>query len=388
MARGERWLARGDAMTTQSPQREFETQDLMINMGPQHPATHGVFRMVLEVDGEIVRDVIPHIGYMHRGGEKLSETMDFRQGIGYMDRTEYLAQFNAELSYVMAVETLMGIEVPERAQWIRMILCELNRLSSHFMFTGAFGTDIGVFGTAFTYSFREREMILDLFEEITGDRLMYAYFRPGGLAWEVTDNFEARVREVLVSSRQGIKDMDGLLTDNEIFKARTQGVGVISAADAIDWGSTGPVLRASGVPLDIRRTEPYLRYDEIDFDVVTTTNGDVYDRWLVRVEEMRQSVRIIEQCLLKLQPGPILPERMPRMLRTPPGEVYLRTEAPRGEFGVYMVSKGGNRPHRLKIRSAGFANLQALKDMTIGAYVADAVVILGSLDIVLCEVDR
>jgi NADH-quinone oxidoreductase subunit D len=373
---------------TTTMNHEFETQDLMINMGPQHPSTHGVFRMVLQVDGEVVRDVIPYIGYMHRGGEKLAETMDFRQGIGWMDRTEYLAQFNAELSYVMAVETMMGIEVPERAQWLRMILCELNRLSSHFMFTGAFGTDVGVFGTAFTYSFREREVIQDLFEEITGDRLMYAYFRPGGVAWEVTDNFAQRVGEVLKSARQGIKDMDGLLTDNEIFKARTQGIGIISAEDAIDWGCTGPVLRASGVPMDLRRTEPYLRYDEIDFDVVTGQNGDVYDRFVVRVEEMRQSIRIIEQCMAKLQPGPIMPERMPRMLRTPPGEVYLRTEAPRGEYGIYLVSKGGNRPHRLKIRSSCLANLQALRDMTIGSYVADAVVILGSLDIVLCEVDR
>ena len=375
-------------MTTTTPGQEFETQDLLINMGPQHPATHGVFRMVLQVDGEIVRDLIPHIGYMHRGAEKLAETMDFRQGIGYMDRTEYLAQFNAELSYVMAVEKLAGLEVPERAQWIRMILCELNRLSSHFMFTGAFGTDIGVFGTAFVYSFRERETILDLFEEITGDRLMYAYFRPGGLAWEVTDNFERRVGEVLKSARQGIKDMDGLLTENEIFRARTQNIGIISAADAIDWGCTGPVLRASGVPLDLRKTEPYLRYAEVDFDVPVGQVGDTYDRWLVRIVEMRQSVRIIEQCMAKLQPGPIMPERMPRMLRTPPGEVYLRTEAPRGEFGVYMVSKGGNHPHRLKVRSSCFANLQALKDMAIGSYVADAVAILGSLDIVLCEVDR
>jgi NADH-quinone oxidoreductase subunit D len=367
---------------------EFETQDLMINMGPQHPSTHGVFRMVLQVDGEVVRDVVPYIGYMHRGAEKLAETMDYRQGIGFMDRTEYLAQFNAELSYVMAVEAMMGIEVPERAQWLRMILCELNRLTSHFMFTGAFGTDVGVFGTAFTYSFREREVIQDLFEEITGDRMMYAYFRPGGVAWEVTDNFAQRVAEVLVSARQGIKDMDGLLTQNDIFKARTQGIGIISAADAIDWGCTGPVLRASGVPMDLRRTEPYLRYNEIDFDVITGQNGDVYDRFVVRLEEMRQSIRIIEQCMAKLQPGPILPARMPRMLRTPPGEVYLRTEAPRGEYGIYLVSKGGNRPHRLKIRSSCLANLQALRDMTIGSYVADAVLILGSLDIVLGEVDR
>ncbi len=370
------------------PEHEFDVQDFMINMGPQHPSTHGVFRMVLTVDGEIVRELVPYIGYMHRGGEKLAETMDYRQGIGWMDRTEYLAQFNAELSYVMAVEALAELRVPDRAQWIRMILCELNRLSSHFMFTGAFGTDVGVFGTAFTYSFREREVIQDLFEEITGDRLMYAYFRPGGLAWEVPDNFVERVRQVLKSSRQGIKDMDGLLTDNEVFRARTVGVGTMSAEDAIDWGLTGPVLRASGVPLDLRRTEPYLKYDEVDFDVITGTHGDVFERFTCRVEEMRQSIRIIEQCLERLEPGPIMPEKMPRMLRTPPGEIYMRTEAPRGEYGIYLVSKGGNRPYRLKIRSSCFANLQGLRDMTIGSYVADAVIILGALDIVLCEVDR
>jgi len=369
-------------------EHDFETQDLMINMGPQHPSTHGVFRMVLEVDGEIVKDVIPHIGYLHRGAEKLCETMDYRQGIGFMDRTEYLAAFNAELSYVMAVEALAELQVPERAQWIRMILCELNRLSSHYMFTGSFGTDLGIMGTAFTYSFREREAIQELFEEITGDRMMYAYFRPGGLAWDVTDNFEQRVHEVLKSTRQGIKDIDGLLTKNEIFIARTKGVGAISAADAIDWGMSGPSLRAAGVPMDVRRDEPYLYYDQIDFDIPTGTIGDVYERFLCRVEEMRQSVHIIEQCMERLKPGPIMPAKMPRMLRTPPGEIYLRTEAPRGEYGVYLVSKGGNRPYRLKVRSACLSNLQALRDMTIGHYVADAVVILGSIDIVLSEVDR
>ena len=375
-------------MVTSTPEREFETQELLINMGPQHPSTHGVFRMVLGVDGEVVTELVSHIGYLHRGAEKLCETMDFRQGIGFMDRTEYLASFNAELSYVLAVEKLAGIEVPERAQWIRMILCELNRLSSHFMFTGAFGTDVGVFGTAFVYSFRERETIQDLFEEITGDRMMYAYFRPGGLGWEVPDNFESRVQEVLVSAERGIRDMDGLLTQNEIFLARTKNVGVISGPDAIDWGMSGPSLRASGVPMDIRRDEPYLYYPQMKFDVVTGETGDVFDRYHVRLQEMRESVRIVEQCMERLREGPIVPERMPRMLRTPPGEIYVRTEAPRGEYGIYLVSQGGNRPYRLKIRSACLSNLQALRDMTVGHYVADAVIILGSLDIVLGEVDR
>ena len=378
--------------TEQAPEtRElhtFETQDIFVNMGPQHPSTHGVFRMVLTIDGEVVTEVVPHIGYLHRGAEKLCETMDYRQGIGFMDRTEYLAAFNAELSYVMAVEKLGELEVPERAQWIRMILCELNRLSSHFMFTGAFGVDVGVFGTTFVYSFREREVIQDLFEEVTGDRMMYAYFWPGRLAWDVTDNFVERVREVLASTRQGIADIDGMLTKNEIFLARTKGVGVISAEEAIEWGMSGPSLRASGVPLDIRRDEPYLHYNDVEWDVITGENGDVFDRFDCRVREMRESVRIIEQCLERLEPGPIMPERAARMLRIPEGEVYLRTEAPRGEYGVYLVSRGGNRPWRLKVRSACLSNLQALRDMIVGHYVADAVIILGSIDIVLSEVDR
>jgi len=367
---------------------DFETQDLLINVGPQHPSTHGVFRMVLEIDGEVVKDLVPYIGYLHRGAEKLCENNDFRQGIGYMDRTEYLAAHNAELSYVMAVEALAEIEVPERAQWIRMILCELNRISSHFMFLGAFGVDVGVFGTPFIYAWREREAIIDLFEEISGDRMMYAYFRAGGLAWEVPTNFVERVQEVLKSSRQGVKDFNGLLTENEIFLARTKNVGIISAEDAIEIGMSGPSLRASGVPLDLRKTEPYLYYDQLDFEPITAEGGDVFDRYLVRLQEITQSIDLIEQCLERLQPGPITPEKMPRMLRLPEGEVYTRTEAPRGEYGIYMVSKGGNKPHRVKVRSACLSNLQALKQMSVGQYVADAIIILGSIDIVLSEVDR
>ncbi|MQC47790.1 MAG: NADH-quinone oxidoreductase subunit D [Chloroflexi bacterium] len=370
-------------------EREFETQDLLLNVGPQHPSTHGVFRMVLEVDGEVVKDVIPYIGYLHRGAEKLCETMDFRQGIGFMDRTEYLAAFNAELSYVMAVEALAELEVPERAQWIRMILCELNRLSSHFMFMGAFGIDVGVFATPFIYAWKEREELIDLFEEVSGDRMMFAYFRPGGLAWDVPVDFKQRVRKVLESTKVGIKDFDGLLTANEIFRARTQGVGVISAEEAIEWGMSGPSIRASGVPIDVRKDEPYIYYDQMKFNVPTRTEGDVYARYICRLEEMWESVSIIEQCLERMPDyGPIMPDRVPRMLRTPPGEIYLRTEAPRGEYGVYMVSKGGNRPYRMKVRSACLSNLQALKDMSVGLYVADAIIVLGSIDIVLSEVDR
>jgi NADH-quinone oxidoreductase subunit D len=372
-----------------APEQEFETIDLNINIGPQHPATHGVFRMVLEVDGEVVKDVVPHIGYMHRGGEKLSENMDYRQAIGYQDRTEYLSQFNAELCYVNAVEKLApALAPPERSQYIRVILAELNRISSHFMFLGAFGTDLGIFGTSFVYAFREREHILDLFEEVSGDRLMYAYFRPGGVAWDVPRNFRERVLWVCEQALIGADDMDRLLTDNEIFIARTRNVGVLSAEDALDYGVSGPMLRASGVKFDLRRDEPYSLYDRFDFDIPVGTNGDCYDRYLVRLQEIRESVKIVRQALDQLPDGPILPERMPRLLRPGAGEVYMRAEDPRGEYGLYIVSKGATQPYRIHIRSASFCNLSALRHMTLGYYVADAVTILGSTDIVLCSVDR
>ena len=368
--------------------QQLETVDINVNMGPQHPSTHGVFRMVLTVDGERIVDVEPHIGYMHRGGEKLSEVMDYRQGIGYQDRTDYLAQFHTEQAFCMAVEKLLGLEVPERAEYIRVILSELNRITSHMMFVGAFGVDLGFFGTSFMYSFREREFIQDIFEEVTGERLMYAYFRPGGLAWDVPENFVQRVREVLPSTKRGIRDLDLLLTDNEIFSARTRGVGALTAEQAVDWGLTGPMLRASGVAWDLRKDRPYSVYDRFEFDIPITHYGDVYDRYLVRMEEMRQSIRIVEQALDQLPDGPILPEKLPRRLRGPEAEVYASVEAARGEYGIYIVSKGGDKPYRLKIRSPSFANLSALREMTVGNYLADAVAILGSVDIVLCDVDR
>ena len=370
------------------PEQNFDTIDFNLNIGPQHPATHGVFRMVLMVDGEEVKDLISHVGYMHRGAEKLSENMDYRQAIGYQDRTEYLAQFNAELTYVQAVEKLAGLVPPERAEYIRVILAELNRISSHFMFLGAFGTDLGVLGTAFTYAFRERENLLDLFEEVSGDRLMYAYFRPGGVAWDVPNKFKERVKWVVKQALIGADDLDRLLTDNEIFISRTLGIGRISGADAINWGMTGPSLRASGVKFDLRKDEPYSIYDRFDFDIPTGKNGDSYDRYLVRLQEIRESAKIVLQAIDQLPDGPILPERMPRLLRPAAGEIYMRCENPRGEYGVYLVSKGATQPYRLRIRSSCFCNLSALKAMTIGHYVADAVTILGSLDIVLCEVDR
>jgi len=375
-------------MTATDQERDLETLDIHVNVGPQHPATHGVFRMVLTVSGEKVVGVVPHIGYMHRGAEKLSETMDYRQGIIYQDRTEYLAQFNAEHCYCLAIEKLGGIEVPERAEYIRVILAELNRITSHYMFVGAFATDIGVYGTAFTYAFREREYIQEIFEAVSGDRMMYGYFRPGGVVWDVTQDFKDRVRWVCKQTRVGIDDLDRLLTTNEIFLTRCRDIGAISLEDAVDYGLSGPMLRACGLPHDLRRVEPYSIYDRFDFDIPTGTNGDVYDRYLVRMEEMRQSVRIVEQAIEQMPDGPIMPEKAPRRLRLPPGEVYMRTENPRGEYGIYLVSKGGEKPYRLKIRSSCLSNLTALRQMVVGQYVADAVVILGSVDIVLGEVDR
>ncbi len=374
---------------TVEQEHELETLTINVNMGPQHPATHGVFRMVLTVDGERVVDLVPHIGYLHRGAEKLSENLDYRQALGIQDRTEYLAAFNAELCYVMAIEKLAGIEVPERAEYIRVILAELNRIASHCMFMGAFGTDIGVFGTAFIYGFREREYIQDLFEEVTGDRMMYAYFRPGGVAWEVPDSFKERVRSLCQRARIGVSDIDGLLTNNEVFVTRTRDIGVISAEKAVDYGLSGPTLRASGLKVDLRREEPYSVYDRLDFEIPTGDRGDSFDRYLVRLEEMRQSVRIIEQAVDQMpDSGPVMNEKVRRRLRCPPGEVYMRAENPRGEYGIYLVSKRGEKPYRLKIRSPSYCNLMALKEMTVGHYVADAVVILGSIDIVLGEVDR
>jgi len=257
------------------------------------------------------------------------------------------------------------------------------------MFLGAFGTDLGVFGTSFTYAFREREHILDLFEEVSGDRLMYAYFRPGGVAWDVPRDFKERVEWVCKQALIGADDMDKLLTDNEIFIARTRNIGKLSIEDAIDYGVTGPMLRASGMKFDLRRDEPYSIYDRFDFDIPVGTNGDCYDRYLVRLAEIRESIRIVRQAVAQMpDEGPILPERMPRMLRPAAGEVYMRCEDPRGEYGLYIVSKGATQPYRCRIRSPSFCNLSALKHMTVGHFVADAVTILGATDIVLCSVDR
>ncbi|MBI2918731.1 MAG: NADH-quinone oxidoreductase subunit D [Chloroflexi bacterium] len=364
----------------------LDTVDMMVNMGPQHPSTHGVFRMVLTVDGERVVAAEPVIGYLHRGVEKLCENLTYRQIVPLFDRMDYLADYNNELGLALALEKLMGIQPPRRAEFIRTILCELTRINSHMMFYGSFGGDAGV-TTPFIYAFRLREEVQQVLESVSGVRMMPNYIRVGGLKDDVPEDFRDRVARLLPRLREGIEECDSLLTRNEVLLARTRGLARISAAEAIAYGLSGPNLRACGLAEDVRRTEPYSIYSELDFDVPLGQNGDAWDRYCIRLEEMRQSARMVEQCLEKMPEGPVMAE-MPKALRPPPGEVYVRAENPRGDFGVYLVSQGGDKPYRLKVRAPSFCNLMALERLLVGCYIADCVMVLGSLDIVLGEVDR
>jgi len=370
----------------QQPTNQDNAIDLMINMGPQHPSTHGVFRLVIWVDGERIVKAEPHIGYLHRGSEKLCEDELYSQVITLFDRLDYVANLNCELAFCMAVEKLMEIEVPERAQYIRTIFCELNRIASHMLFYGVYGMDAGAV-TPILYGFRERERIQSLFESVTGARMMHNYFRVGGVNEELPDDFEQRLSKLTDGLKQGIDECDGLLSQNEMFLARTKGIGTISGPDAIAFGVTGPALRASGVLEDVRISEPYGIYDRFDYGIPTGSQGDCWDRYYVRVEEMRQSLSIIDQAVNQMEAGEIL-ANVRRIARPPKGEVYIRTESPRGDFGVFLVSDGTDKPYRVKVRAPSFCNLQALQHMLREAYIADAVIILGSIDIVLGEVDR
>lgn len=366
----------------------LETVDMTINIGPQHPATHGVFRMLLTVDGELVVDCEPYIGYLHRGLEKLSENLDYRQALGLWDRTDYLAGMCCEGAYIMAVEKLAGIEPTERAEYIRVIMMELSRINSHFMFLGAFGADVGSFATSFVYAWRERENIYDFIEEVTGDRMFPTYFRVGGLAMDVPDGFKPKLRALIGNIHQGMEDLDSLLTGNEIFVERCSGLNPITTERAIELGFSGPMMRATGLPWDIRKAVPYSIYDRLDFDIPVGKQGDVFDRFFIRLSEMHQSVRIIEQCLDEMPEGRVMNPKIPKNLRIESGETYLRTEGTKGEYGVYLMAKGGTNAYRAKLRSPSFCNLSALKEMVVGNYLADSIIILGSLDIVLGEVDK
>ena len=364
-----------------------EPVEMLLNMGPQHPSTHGVFRMVLWVDGEKIVDVVPHIGYLHRGSEKLCEGEQYHQVITLFDRMDYIANFNNEQVYCRAVEKLMGLEVSERSEYIRVILCELNRIASHLLFIATMGLDAGAM-TPSMFCFRGRERIQGLFESVSGARMMHNYFRIGGLKEDVPENFVAEVREVLDLIKKDTEESDKLLSFNEIFLARLKNIAVMTAEDAIDYGLTGPCLRASGVDYDLRKAVPYSVYDRFDFDVPIGLDGDCWDRYYLRVQEIYQSVRIIEQALDQLPDGEVVSSLGRRLIRPPAGEVYVRGENPRGEIGVYLVSDGTDRPYRGKVRPPSFCNLSSLKHMLKDAWIADPVVMLGALDIVLGEVDR
>ena len=364
-----------------------EQAELRINMGPQHPATHGVFRMVLTLDGERVVDVYPHIGYLHRGSERLAEGENFQQITTLFDRLDYVANFNNEWVYVRAVEKALGVEIPPRADYIRLILAELNRIASHLLFYGTYGLDTGAMNPVML-GFRDRERIQQIFEGVTGARMMHNYFRIGGVKEDVPDGFVPAVRHLLDQLKTGYDEARGTLTESEIFIERTAGIGAIPAEDLLDYGVTGPLLRSAGVNYDIRKADPYSVYDDIDFRVPMGQHGDCYDRYMVRMLEIEQSISIVAQALDKLPDGPVM-GRVPRILRPPAGDVYVHGENPRGDLGVYLVSSGGTvSPWRLKIRGPSFCNLMALPAMIRGSYLADATVILGSMDIVLGEVDR
>jgi NADH-quinone oxidoreductase subunit D len=392
---------------------ELEGEKMVLNMGPSHPATHGVLRIVLELDGEIVTKAVPDIGYLHRGDEKIAENMTYTQFIPYTDRLDYLAPLANNVAYVLAVEKLLGItkEIPPRCQFIRVVCAELARVSSHLLGLGSYAMDVGAM-TVFLHTFTEREKIYNLCESLTGARFTTSYTRIGGLSRDLPPGWVEQCRKFCNEVVVNFDESETLLSRNRIFVDRTQGVGVVSKEEAIDWGLSGPNLRGSGVDHDLRKAQPYLVYDQLKFDVPVGTEGDAYDRYLLRIEEMRQSVRIINQCLDKLPDGPVnvadgkiaLPPKqrvltkmeelihhfinVTQGINAPPGEVYFGHENPKGELGFYIHSKGGGTPHRLKIRSPSFVNLSIMSKLIPGHMVSDIVAILGSFDFVMGECDR
>ncbi len=367
-----------------------QVREIVVNMGPQHPSTHGVFRIKLWLDGEVVVKSEPIIGYLHRGVEKLAEKRTYAQFTPITDRLDYIAAISNELGWVEAVEKLMGIEVPPKAEYIRVILTELTRIASHLVWLGTHALDIGVM-SLILYCFREREHILDIFEMVTGARLTCHAFRIGGLPQDVPDGFLKSVKEFVEIFPKYLNDYHKLLTDNRIWLRRTKNVGIISAEDAIDLGLSGPSIRGSGVKFDLRKANPYSVYNKFEFEIPTGKNGDVYDRYKVRIEEMKQSVKILRQAIDGIPEGPIssqMPVKVAGAVKTPPGEIYTAVESPRGENGVYLVSDGKPTAYRLKLRTPSFYNLSAVPYLLKGALIADVVAILGSLDPVFGDVDR
>ena len=357
-----------------------------VNLGPQHPSTHGVLRVMVELDGEYVVSCRPVIGYLHRGLERMFESRTYKQTVPFTDRMDYCAALNGNLAISQAIERLGGLEPPERAQYLRVLLCELNRIVSHLVFLGTFATDIGA-TTVFLYAFREREKALDLLEGMTGARLTYNYIRPGGVPADMPEGFQEGLSQFLDELLIALDENDKLLSGNRIFRARLEGVGVLSPETAAAYGASGPVARGSGLNFDIRKCEPYEVYDRLDFDIPVFTTCDCYARYQVRIEEMRQSARIIRQCLRDMPQGEVM-TKMPKIFKPPVGEAYSRTESPRGELSFYMVSDGGTNPARVHARTPSFVHLGLLPAMLPGCKIADVIAILGSLDTVLGEVDR
>ncbi len=415
-----------------------EIKNYTLNFGPQHPAAHGVLRLILEMDGEVIQRADPHVGLLHRGTEKLAETKPYNQNIGYMDRLDYVSMLSNEHAYVMAIEKMLGVQVPERAQYIRVMFDEITRVLNHLMWLGTHGLDIGAM-TIFLYCFREREDLMDCYEAVSGARMHASYYRPGGVYRDLPDSMAKYEKSKWHSqkevdkkntNREGslldfiedftqrfptcVDEYETLLTDNRIWKQRTVGIGVVSPERAMQLGFTGPMLRGSGIEWDLRKKQPYEVYDQLNFDIPVGVEGDCYDRYLVRVEEMRQSNRIIKQCVdwLRANPGPVItddvkvapPKRgdmkdnMEALVHhfklftegycVPEGEAYAAVEHPKGEFGIYMVSDGANKPYRLKIRAPGFAHLSAMDEMVKGHMLADVVSVIGTMDIVFGEIDR
>ena len=390
---------------------EVDIKNLTLNFGPQHPAAHGVLRLVLEMDGEIIERADPHIGLLHRGTEKLIEHKTYLQAVPYFDRLDYVSPMCQEHAYALAVEKLLGCEVPIRAQYIRVLFSEITRILNHILNVTTQALDIGAM-TPLLWLFEEREKMLEFYERASGARFHSAYFRPGGVGRDIPLGLTDDILAFAEKFPQYLDDTEGLLTDNRIFKQRMVDVGVVSAQDAMDWGFSGPMLRGSGLAWDLRKSQPYDVYSEMDFDIPIGKNGDCYDRYLVRMEEMRQSIRIIKQCIEKMPSGPVktsdrkvAPPPRAEMKRSmealihhfklytegyhvPAGETYAAVEAPKGEFGVFVVSDGSNKPHRCRIRAPGFPHLQALDFMSKGHMLADVVAIIATQDIVFGEIDR
>lgn len=367
----------------------IETEPLIVNMGPQHPSTHGVFRFVVALQGETIVALKPAMGYLHRNHEKIGERNTFLQNMPFTDRLDYFSSLSNNFGYALAVEKLMGIKPPERAEYLRVMMAEFTRISNHLAAIGFFLNDLGAFFTPVLYAFEERELILDIFEAVTGSRMMCNYFRFGGVARDLPEGILDKIKGLVYDRLpRKIDELDQFLTNNEIIRSRTIGVGVLTPQQAIAFSACGPLLRASGVPYDVRRADPYSIYDRLEFDVAVRYHGDIYDRYLIRLDEMRQSVRILQQVVRDLPEGPIQEGKPQYQVRVPPGEAYGRVEGPKGELGFYVVSNGKPNPWRYHVRAPSFINLTAYETMCVGNKVADTVAILGSIDIVLGETDR